>query len=755
MKTDYNHLAAKKEDIIIPILWRSSVANLTELGQVVNPQDGEARYVEDLKVLKQYWKEDGAWHTISHTPAVVGDMQKSTYDTDDDGIVDEAEKLNDGSIEVLPSEIPKKATADITYYISPTGSDETGDGSSENPFATIQHAIDLLPRHLNGFIAEILLKDGTYNESVVIAGIVGGEIWIYSESYNPDTVIVNGISGKHTFDFLGTNFYIDSISIRVNGNYKSCVHAEYCHGDFYSVKVGCTEGNINTVGIGFYDSSISVYNFQDIDTNKVKYGVELNFGLLSIHGVVSAGENLYHNVSGLVVDGVNLFKADYDDAISKKHEHSNKTELDLVTDGDHDVRTDNPHDVLAEQVSLSKIGTPTIDSIQEAMSAMWSSGKISGGNIIDNEDGTVTVASGSGFIKATDSDTAEIKSFEWAENDSVSLVNNAINYIYVEYNSESPRVVASTSLPSDKNTNIPLGLVYREDTDLYITTAGQVVSNYAKNTLWKDIEVNGKFQRVSGLKISETGTRNIAITAGEEYAGLTKVSIQAFDSSGSDEFTYYYRDGAGGWTKITGQTQIDNTHYDDGSGTLATLSDPLGWRKYYGVHWVYEDINGNVYVIYGQGDYLLTDAENAQPPSTIPDLLQGIGRLVGKIIIEKNASSFESVESPFDVEFVPTVISNHNELGGLQGGIADEYYHLTSDEHAAATRDATNEQNGLMPAGVKDGYDDAVTKKHTQNTDQKLDEGGANEVTAAQAKEAYNKRASYISEYKALEFDNM
>lgn len=55
-------------------------------------------------------------------------------------------------------------------------------------------------------------------------------------------------------------------------------------------------------------------------------------------------------------------KADSDvaDAISKKHSHSNKTELDKVTDGDHDVRTDNPHSVTKTQVGLGNV--PNLDS---------------------------------------------------------------------------------------------------------------------------------------------------------------------------------------------------------------------------------------------------------------------------------------------------------------------------------------------------------------------------------------------------------
>lgn len=60
---------------------------------------------------------------------------------------------------------------------------------------------------------------------------------------------------------------------------------------------------------------------------------------------------------GLVVWDATLSKlAHYDGAAWREvadetdlHSHANKTELDLVTDGDHDVRTDNPHTVTAAQ----------------------------------------------------------------------------------------------------------------------------------------------------------------------------------------------------------------------------------------------------------------------------------------------------------------------------------------------------------------------------------------------------------------------
>lgn len=341
--------------------------------------------------------------------------------------------------------------------------------------------------------------------------------------------------------------------------------------------------------------------------------------------------------------------------------------------------------ISGNQVIMEHISPSTYSTLEDWFKTTQSTGKLTGGDITDNGDGTISVSAGTGIIKTSNSDTAETKFIDWSSVSNLSLTNNSVNYIYVSYNSGSPTVTASTSIPSDKNTNIILGLVYRDGTDLHIVTAGQVVTNYAKNTLWKDMEINGKFQRVSGLIISEKSDRKFAITAGTIYAALTKVNLSAFDSSAGDTFTYYWRDGSGGWNKSTGNTQIDNLHYDDGSGTLAELSNSTGWRHYYGVHWVYMNADGHVFVVYGRGNYLLSDAENAQPPSDIPPLIESMGGLVGKIIIEKNADSFENIQSAFEVVFTPATVNEHNLLGGLQGGAADEYYHLTEEDYNEAT----------------------------------------------------------------------
>lgn len=105
-------------------------------------------------------------------------------------------------------------TADITFYVATTGSDITGDGSSENPFASIQHAVDLIPQVVNHTVI-IGVSAGSYDEVVAISGFSGkGKIWLvggstlalaanYSltyltVSYNSCEVAVNGFTATST-----------------------------------------------------------------------------------------------------------------------------------------------------------------------------------------------------------------------------------------------------------------------------------------------------------------------------------------------------------------------------------------------------------------------------------------------------------------------------------------------------------------------------------------------------------------------------
>lgn len=74
-------------------------------------------------------------------------------------------------------------TENVTVYVSTSGNDLTGDGTSAAPYATIQKAIDSLPKWLDGYMATISMAAGTYEEKVVIEGFQGG-------------ILVLGVAGR-------------------------------------------------------------------------------------------------------------------------------------------------------------------------------------------------------------------------------------------------------------------------------------------------------------------------------------------------------------------------------------------------------------------------------------------------------------------------------------------------------------------------------------------------------------------------------
>lgn len=335
------------------------------------------------------------------------------------------------------------------------------------------------------------------------------------------------------------------------------------------------------------------------------------------------------------------------------------------------VVTRQANDVLTEFIPGS-----TFSTVQHLQDIFHSSGHVTGGEVTSNGDGTVAVAAGNGLIRATNSNLATIFWTDWAAAASLALTNNAKNWVYVDYNSGSPVVVASTTEPTNFQQFVKLAAVYRINNELHINqTLQPTVGDHAANMILQMQETMPN-AHVSGAFIGETGTRNITISAGAFWNGLYRFTTNAIDTSGADRLNYYFRDGVGGWTEQAATAQINNANYDDNSGVLQTLTP-----NRYAVAWIYLAVDSDVHALYGQGDYTLAQAQAAQPPTTIPPELETDSFLIGKIVVKEGSATFFSVESIFTTTFSSSSTALHNDLGGLQGGTTAQYFHLTSSEY--------------------------------------------------------------------------
>lgn len=406
---------------------------------------------------------------------------------------------------------------------------------------------------------------------------------------------------------------------------------------------------------------------------------------------------------------------------------------------------------------LARITGSTYSTVQHLQDIFHSTGWTSGGAIANDADGTITIAAGTGLIRATDDILGTIYYTDWSAESgaNVALVDASINYVYVEYNSGSPQVIATTTKRTDENTNIFLGTVYRDNVTLHITTTRVPrVGDHALQMINR-MKLLQPFAHESGAILSEVGTRNIAWTAGVFWEGLASFPTLLGDSSGAapsnNSFEYFYYNGSswitldevvdavifsgaglddatsggsfngshslsvnviidstGGtdtfkWNYLgndgvtvvettgvaitgaaqslidgvevtfaatTGHTvndawlieaylskQIDNTQYNDIATGLATLSN-----NKYGVHWIYLDIHGHVSCLFGQGDYTLTEAQDAPVPATLPAEFEDHIRLIGKIIIKKSEATFTVIENNYMSPFVGSITASHDDL---------------------------------------------------------------------------------------------
>lgn len=78
--------------------------------------------------------------------------------------------LMDG--EVQPSQLPQLHN-DVTLYVNATTGNDENPGTQQYPFATIQAAVDSIPKNLSVYRFVINIADGTYNEDVLVFGFYG------------------------------------------------------------------------------------------------------------------------------------------------------------------------------------------------------------------------------------------------------------------------------------------------------------------------------------------------------------------------------------------------------------------------------------------------------------------------------------------------------------------------------------------------------------------------------------------------------
>lgn len=104
-------------------------------------------------------------------------------------------------------------SSNITIYVSNAGSDTLGNGTATNKYATIQKALNSLPRNLNGYDATINIAAGTYNEDVYVSRTFGGAI-------NFDGTAGAAVNIRSLRVVYGAIVQVQNINLNVTGSFN-------------------------------------------------------------------------------------------------------------------------------------------------------------------------------------------------------------------------------------------------------------------------------------------------------------------------------------------------------------------------------------------------------------------------------------------------------------------------------------------------------------------------------------------------------
>ncbi len=189
-----------------------------------------------------------------------------------------------------------------TYFVSPDG-DNNNPGTEEFPWATIQHAANVLSPG-----DSVLVKSGVYNEKIEINVSGTDGQYITFKNYDEDTVIIDGsgISNQHMVYMDGKD-YIRIIGFHIRNNVDGSGIFIENGGDFIELKNNTIYNMMGQHGMGItvYAHSADSVTHLIIDGNKIYDCEPATSEALVVNGSVFDFEiinNIVHDVNNIGID---------------------------------------------------------------------------------------------------------------------------------------------------------------------------------------------------------------------------------------------------------------------------------------------------------------------------------------------------------------------------------------------------------------------------------------------------------------------
>jgi hypothetical protein len=256
-----------------------------------------------------------------------------------------------------------------------------------------------------------------------------------------------------------------------------------------------------------------------------------------------------------------------------------------------------------------------------------------------------------------------------------ALVNNETNYIFVDYNGGNPIYDINTTDTTNGSDKVRVLTVYRLNNFIHVLDFGDQGSG-TSNRIVNRLIATQRFARENGLSLGVSGSTGVVtLSSGVAWNSLNRQELDAVNSQDDIFFRNYHI--GGNWVVTTTADTFNNLYYDNGTNPVSATTNS------YLVNWYYrgQEINDHLYEVWGNNEYATIDDAEASGEPPLPELVTSHAFLVGRLIIQTGSFSAVTVQSSFTQQFQSSQVTVHNNLSGLQGGSAGEYFHLTQSEY--------------------------------------------------------------------------
>lgn len=294
-----------------------------------------------------------------------------------------------------------------------------------------------------------------------------------------------------------------------------------------------------------------------------------------------------------------------------------------------------------------------------------STGWVSGGGISQNGTLSVHVEAGVGYVNTG----LMVKQVDWLA-DEVPVASDNANYIFVDIDG----YINSATYEPEYTNYIPLGVAYSNSTEVIATSKHTVPIKQVAVNLTEYTEDAIGVLNVSGCAASKNGTPSLKIDVDAGAYFMANVELEA-DAYAPITFTYWYKNGFGGWNTVTNQSQINVDGYDIGTGVLVSVP-ALEYKKDL-LYLCVSEYGTQYHVVYGQTTFASSGLAEVGENPTPPDFLDSHSMRVAGIVVLSGDTDITSIvdQRPRIGQSASglTTITKHSDLTSLSSDDHKQY----------------------------------------------------------------------------------